>query len=256
VPGVYLLRLGVLDGKDTDFDQVMVTVQPPPPPVITRLQEDNGPSQLDGITNDNTPTLSGTAATGAVTLHQNGTPVAAVLVSGGAWSYTSVVLPDGVYTFTATGMNAPGQESSPSAAKNVMVDTTLAEPEVNQVGSCNGLKVKTPGLVPPKCDASQEINGKEGHGCLRLCNPDEFPKGCPPDHVTPVHVEFRDGNKVSLPHSPYGVKHDCSNGVLQIDIRDKLAADLIYDLTFIVSDVAGNKSSDDNKSFTIGEELD
>ena len=95
VPGVYLLRLDVSDGENTGFDQVMVTVQPPPPPppsppVITSLQDDNGPNPSDGITNDKQPTLSGTAATGitGVTLYQNGTPVAAVPVNGGAWSYT------------------------------------------------------------------------------------------------------------------------------------------------------------------------
>ena len=32
VPGIYLLRLDVFDGEETDFDQVLVTVQPPAPP--------------------------------------------------------------------------------------------------------------------------------------------------------------------------------------------------------------------------------
>ena len=73
-------------GRRSNKALVQVTVlpgpQPPPvadapPPVITSLQEDNGPDPFDFITNDNTPTLSGTASTGIieVTLYQNGTPV-------------------------------------------------------------------------------------------------------------------------------------------------------------------------------------
>jgi hypothetical protein len=45
VPGLYLLRLDVFDGENTDSDQVMVTVQPPPSSPDTtppRIPENNG----------------------------------------------------------------------------------------------------------------------------------------------------------------------------------------------------------------------
>ena len=235
VPGVYVLRLDVFDGADTDSDQVMVTVQPLPPPVITSLQDDSGPSQLDGITNDNTPTLSGTAATGIVDGHSVSkwhtcSPPAAPVNNGG-WFYTLVV-PEGVYTFSATGKNAANQESSPSAAKIVTVDTTGPTPPSFGADACGGGEATVsssqfddlPVLVTVKC----------------LVVPD----GGEP--VRAVVQKLSNGNKTGEPHT-YPFRDD--DGIFRIEITDRLgfapgSKDLPgnYHLKLFVSDVAGNES--------------
>ena len=218
---------------------VQVTVlpgpQPPPvadvpPPVITNLQEDNGPNPSDFITNDNTPTLSGTASTSIieVTLYQNGTPVPpAVPVINGVWSYTTVVLANGDYTFAATGKNAAGQESSPSAAKNVTVLRTAGPtpPSINPNDGCLVNQNALPGLVPAVSDAPP---------CLILASSNG---GIPVRVVVQKGDPFSD-NKTGPTHS-YSVKDD--GGILRMVIMDRLELG-IYHLKFFVSDVAGNES--------------
>ena len=229
VPGVYPLRLDVFDGADTDSDQVMVTVQPLPPPVITSMQDDSGQSQLDGITNDDTPTLSGTAATGTVTLYQNGIPVSAVQVSSGAWSHTTGVLPEGFYTFAATGKNAAGQESAPSAAKQVTVDRTgPSSPTVNPDGHCIVQPTALPGTV-------------ELRRCLCLNEVDSLEEDCLPvlDGVIPDRVVIVDDDSIH----EYRV-----DGLSRMVITDMLDIG-DYGLTFFVRDVAGNESSSSGQFF-------
>ena len=228
---------------------VQVTVlpgpQPPPvadvpPPVITSLQEDNGPNPSDNITNDNTPTLSGTASTSIieVTLYQNGTPVPpAVPVINGVWSYTTVVLANGDYTFTATGKNAAGQESSPSAARIVMVrkNNGPTSPSMNSQEGCVVSESDLPGLVPPARVTDNP--------CL-VINDDAIPV-----RVVVQQVDPDNNNKIGPIHT-YLVIRD---GILRIVIprEDPLSVGL-YHLTFFVSDVAGNESCTESFPF-VGE---
>ena len=71
-------------------------------------------------------------------------------VINGAWSYTTVVLANGDYTFAATGKNAAGQESSPSAARRVMVlkNNGPTPPTINENDGCEVFQDAIPGLVP------------------------------------------------------------------------------------------------------------
>jgi hypothetical protein len=233
VPGVYLLRLDAFDGADTDSDQVMVTVQPLPPPVIT------------SITNDNTPTVSGTAATGIieVTLYENGTPVPvppAVSLMNGAWSYTytTAVLPEGVYTFTATGKNAAGQESSPSAAKTVMVDATGPTAPSFIQENCGG------GEATVSSSQFDDLPVLVSIFCL-------FVDGGEPVRAVVQRLDSND-NKTDEPHTyPFRGPFRDDDGIIffRIEITDRLGfvpgskvPPGKYHLKLFVSDVAGNES--------------
>ena len=222
---------------------VTVTVQPPPPPpVITSLQEDSGRSQSDNITNDDTPTLSGTAATGIieVTLYQNGIPVAAVPVSSGAWSHTTVVLPTGDYAFTATGKNAAGQESSPSDARIVTVDTIGPTLPSNNGGGVDEDKV--PGFI---C----EDDLGTGRPFLIVNGTDEVPVGATVHKVADndndgVLEEDDRAETLPLPRGSRYATEPCSRGGVQgvgMDITDDLDPGR-YNVKFFVSDVAGTES--------------
>jgi len=223
---------------------VTVTVQPPPPPpAITSLQEDSGRSQSDNITNDDTPTLSGTAATGIidVTLYQNGIPVAAVPVSSGAWSHTTVVLPNGEYAFTATGKNAAGQESSPSDAKIVMVDTIGPTLPSNNGGGVDAAQI--PGLICPPANIGRgpflTVNGTDGvpfgASLHKVIDGEETKED--PDAAT------HPGGGRRYATAPCPIPIDNIQGVA-IDITDGTDVLLLgkYNVKFYVRDTAGNES--------------
>ena len=79
----------------------------------------------DGITNDNTLTVSGTAAANSVVLLYDGTTWlgTASANSSGAWSFTTGTLADGSHSFIATATDSQGNTSAASTALAVQVDT-------------------------------------------------------------------------------------------------------------------------------------
>jgi beta-glucanase (GH16 family) len=76
------------------------------------------------ITNDNTLTLTGTAAANStVKVYDGATLLGTAAVNGsGAWSYTTGTLLDAIHSFTATDTDAAGNFSAPSPALAVAVD--------------------------------------------------------------------------------------------------------------------------------------
>ncbi len=101
------------------------SVAPPAPSLRLAAASDSGVSNADGITNDNTPTFTGTGERGStVTLYMGGTPMGTTTAdSSGNWSFTSLSLSDGTYVVTATATDTAGNVSSASAAASVTVDT-------------------------------------------------------------------------------------------------------------------------------------
>lgn len=88
---------------------------------------DTGESSTDNITNDTTPTLTGTAEAGStVTLYDtDGTTILdTATATGGNWSLTSSTLSEGSHTLTAKAVDAAGNESIPSSGLSVTIDTT------------------------------------------------------------------------------------------------------------------------------------
>ncbi len=84
---------------------------------------DKGVSSTDNITNDNTPTFSGTGVNGTtVTLLDGTTVVGSAVVSGGTYSITTSALSDGVHSITATTSDSAGNVGT-SSALSVTIDT-------------------------------------------------------------------------------------------------------------------------------------
>jgi hypothetical protein len=77
---------------------------------------DSGISAADDLTNDNTPTFTGTAGEGtSARIYADGVLVGSGPITAGAWSVTTSALADGPRVITATVVDDDGDES-PSAA--------------------------------------------------------------------------------------------------------------------------------------------
>ena len=109
-----------------------VTVETPSP-VITGYSVDSGVVG-DGITNDNTPTLAGTAEISSTIQILDGlNPIGTITTDlVGSWQYTMSVLSDGLHHFTATATDAGGHTSPPSAALDVTIDTASPTVTIDQ----------------------------------------------------------------------------------------------------------------------------
>ncbi|WP_245320001.1 Ig-like domain-containing protein, partial [Bradyrhizobium sp. LMTR 3] len=127
---------------------------PPPFPVegggggggmttIDHFSNDSGAAG-DGITNDNTLTVSGSAAANSTVKVFDGTTQigTATANSSGAWSYTTAALTDGNHSLKATATTTSGT-SSTSSVLAVKIDTaaptapTMATPTNNANGGLN-----------------------------------------------------------------------------------------------------------------------
>lgn len=86
---------------------------------------DGGISNSDGITNDSTPTFTGTAESGStVSVYDGVTLLGTVVATGGSWSLTAGALSDGSHTITAVSTDAAGNTSAASAGQTIATDTT------------------------------------------------------------------------------------------------------------------------------------
>lgn len=123
---------------------IIITVDTiaPPSPVITGASDDNapvtGPIAANGSTNDNTPTLTGTAAPNAeIAIYDGNTLVGTTTANGtGDWSVTVSTLGDGPHTLTAIATDAAGNASAPGTGFTLTVDT--AAPGVPVINASNG----------------------------------------------------------------------------------------------------------------------
>ena len=93
-----------------------------------------------GLTNDDTPTITGTAeANATVTVLLDGSSQGTATADGsGNWSFTLSSQSDGSYSLTATATDAAGNTSSASSAEGLTIDTAVpAVPVVGAVGLTN-----------------------------------------------------------------------------------------------------------------------
>jgi large repetitive protein len=122
----------------------------------------------NGYTNDNTPTISGTAEANAVlTVYQDGQTLGTVAVAAdGTWSYTfAAALADGARNVEVTATDAAGNVSGKSQALVINVDTqspaspaapVLAEGFTNPT---NNNKPAVTGSAEPGADVTVYLNG-------------------------------------------------------------------------------------------------
>jgi hypothetical protein len=119
---------GLSESPDSSALSITIdTVAPaaPPAPDLDAVS-DSGVNNADNITNDTTPTFTGTfpAPPSAIplTLYRDGVAVGSTN-AGSTWSITTAAQADGTYAFTTTIDDAAGNTSAPSAAVNVTIET-------------------------------------------------------------------------------------------------------------------------------------
>jgi hypothetical protein len=103
---------------------VTIDAAAPVAPSIAAFSTDSG-TVGDGVTNDNTLTLTGSAeANATVKVYDGVTLLGSATADGsGNWSYTTAALTNGAHSLTATETVA-GNTSAASSALNVIIDTT------------------------------------------------------------------------------------------------------------------------------------
>ncbi len=103
--------------------QVIDTIAPPSTPVLSTAS-DLGFSNSDGLTADNTPTLTGSGPLNAtINLFDGGSPLGSTASDGsGVWSFTSPVLTDGLHSITAVATDGVNT-SSTSGALSINIET-------------------------------------------------------------------------------------------------------------------------------------
>ena len=115
------------DPAQWDLDNISVTANgapAPSAPTIASFTTDSGVVG-DHITNDNTLTLTGSAAANStVNVYDGATLLNSVVASAsGTWTYTTAALADGTHSLTATD-TVSGSTSAASTALSVTIDTT------------------------------------------------------------------------------------------------------------------------------------
>jgi hypothetical protein len=106
-----------------------VTIDTTAPAAPTNLDlataSDTGTSTTDNITSVKTPTFTGKAEAGSTVSLLDGTTVLGTSVAtGGAWTFISPTLADGVHSITAKATDVAGNLGTASSALSVTVDTT------------------------------------------------------------------------------------------------------------------------------------
>ena len=101
-----------------------VAPQAPSAPALAQ-SSDTGASSTDRLTNDSTPTVTGSNETSAlVTLHAGASQVGTQVTGSTSYSITSSTLSDGAHTLTATATDIAGNTGPASAGTTVTIDTT------------------------------------------------------------------------------------------------------------------------------------
>src|SRR6185312_5287638 len=119
---------------------VTIDATAPVVPSITAFSTDSG-TVGDGITNDNTLTLTGSAeANATVKVYDGVTLLGSVTADGsGNWSYTTAALANGAHSLTATATDVAGNTSAASAALTVTIDTSApATPAIGSYSTDSG----------------------------------------------------------------------------------------------------------------------
>ncbi len=131
------------------------------PPAIPEITTPAG----DVSTSDLTPKLSGTAEPNTtVHIYESGSLVATVTSDGsGDWTWTpSSDLSEGEYVYTVTSEDAFGNESDPSDARKITVDTTApAAPSITQpsAGPLNSAMPVVGGTAEPGSNVTVYVDG-------------------------------------------------------------------------------------------------
>ncbi len=112
----------------TGDDEVIINTTIPAAPIVTAISDDTGTDTTDGITNDTTLFIRGTAlANSEVEVLIDGASIGTTTTnSSGVWSYnhSGVVLSEGDYDITAIATDNVGNVSVESSDFPITIDTT------------------------------------------------------------------------------------------------------------------------------------
>jgi hypothetical protein len=137
--GVAQDAAGNLNTASTSTDnQVIFDATPPAPPSVPDLAtaSDSGVSNTDNLTNDSTPTFTGTAEAGStVKIFSDGVQVGSSTATGGAYSITTSPLSSGSHSIAATATDAANNVSAPSGVLSVTIDTMGPIVTINQAAT-------------------------------------------------------------------------------------------------------------------------
>ena len=122
--------VGNVSGPSGEYIINVATV-PPQAPTLDTVYDDVAPHadylQKGDVTNDTTPTLSGSSgvAGGTISIYDNGRLIGTTTVgSNGSWSFTpGTALADGSHNFTATVTDGVGRTSEPTGGFGIVIDT-------------------------------------------------------------------------------------------------------------------------------------
>ncbi|MDE4081434.1 MULTISPECIES: Ig-like domain-containing protein [Enterobacter cloacae complex] len=126
--------VGNVSGPSGEYIINVATV-PPQAPTLDTVYDDVAPHadylQKGDVTNDTTPTLSGSSgvAGGTISIYDNGRLIGTTTVAGnGSWSFTpDTALADGSHNFTATVTDGVGRTSEPTGGFGIVIDTKAPE---------------------------------------------------------------------------------------------------------------------------------
>jgi hypothetical protein len=139
---------------------VVIDTKAPAAPTIGGITVDAGTNSSNGVTNDKTPTLFGTAAPySQLSIYSKNQLIATTFAdSNGVWNYTNAVLADGSYTFTATATNQAGDVSGLSAPFKLIIDTVVNTPLITGVArSGSALSILPTLLIEGTSDAGDTV---------------------------------------------------------------------------------------------------
>ncbi|MEG4677916.1 Ig-like domain-containing protein [Enterobacter cloacae] len=122
--------VGNVSGPSGEYIINVATV-PPQAPTLDTVYDDVAPHadylQKGDVTNDTTPTLSGSSGVigGTISIYDNGRLIGTTTVgSNGSWSFTpGTALADGSHNFTATVTDGVGRTSEPTGGFGIVIDT-------------------------------------------------------------------------------------------------------------------------------------
>ena len=215
-------------GNESAQSTVPVTIDTTPPAAPAAdvaAISDSGTSNTDNVTNDNTPTISGSGATPGDTitlLADDGVTElgSATVAANGTWAITpNATLDDGLHSLSVTATDPQGNTSAPTTVP-VTIDTQATAP--------------TPFLN------SASDSGVQGDNITNDNTPLLTGTGAPSDVIT---VRAFDGTVL-------GQATVQGDGTWSFDLTDTLP-DGVHTFTFTATDTAGNVSSPVPLSVTI-----
>ena len=139
---------------------ITIDTTAPAAPVITTTT---------ALTNDNTPTIEGSAEAGSRVELLNGNNVLGSVIAGndGSFSITSSVLADASYTLTVTATDEAGNNSVPSTGLPITIDTTApAAPLITTSTSLTNINTPTIEGTAEAGSTVELFNGSDSLGTV------------------------------------------------------------------------------------------